>query len=83
MLEVRLEGDRSKPEVRQVGLRAAGEEPLRERQSTADWRARFGAKEAELRAYRELGSVPWYRRLLPSPVRKEITGLPNLALEAK
>lgn len=66
-----------------LGLRAAGEEPLRERQSTADWRARFGAKEAELRAYRELGSVPWYRRLLPSPVRKEITELPNLALEAK
>ena len=58
------------------------EEARRERLSAADWRARFDAKEAELRAYRELGSMPWYRRLLAGPVREEIPELPDLALDA-
>lgn len=66
-LRVELDGERRAAAALQTAIQVAAEAATDLRASLERERARADGAEAELRALRDVGALPWWRRLLPGP----------------
>lgn len=66
-LQATLDGERRAAAALQTALQVAAEGVADLRAALDRERARADGAEAELRALRDVGALPWWRRLLPGP----------------